>query len=277
LYNKNWNSYYYSTKTKANVFLSFYKYLKIHWINREIRFWFSAWYTFNRWDIYFIWWKYSNIKKFNYKISDLVANDDKKVFVKVWNLSPSNLYLTAILKEYPKDILKVKDFSNKLKVSRTIYKVVNISNLDKCNNYWFYSEEEENLDCENSIKKVETDTFEKWALYLVEDKIYSDIDGDKLTVEDYLPWTFQVVNSKFKTNSALIRQNSSQWDYRAHQEIYPWVAMFNYESIRSWTRTIHYFVRPEFSWTYTLPPLTAYFMYKPEFRANTWYKIIKVK
>jgi hypothetical protein len=28
LYQKDWNNYYYSTKTKANVFLSFYKFLE---------------------------------------------------------------------------------------------------------------------------------------------------------------------------------------------------------------------------------------------------------
>jgi uncharacterized protein YfaS (alpha-2-macroglobulin family) len=253
--------------------------LEKYWKTWTIRFGFSAWYTFNRWKVYYVWWQHWNIKKFSYKISDLVHSDDNKFYVKVWNLSPRNLYLTAILKEYPKDILKVKAFSNKLSVKRKIYKVVNLENLEKCNNYWYYWIDYDNKEkiwelCDSSIKEVNNNKFEKAKLYLIKDEVNTAYDWRNLVIEDYLAWTFQVLNPNFKTNSSIIKQNTSYWDYK---EFHPNVAMFNFGYIWNWKRTASYFVRPEFSWTYILPPVSAYFMYRPEFRAHSEYNIIEVE
>jgi len=38
-----------------------------------------------------------------------------------------------------------------------------------------------------------------------------------------------------------------------------------------------YFVRAEFSGIYTMPPATAYYMYRPEYMGSSEYNVIEVK
>ncbi len=51
----------------------------------------------------------------------------------------------------------------------------------------------------------------------------------------------------------------------------------NIESGYGNTRTYTYYFRPEYSGTYLLPPVTAYFMYRPEVHAIGRYETIVVK
>jgi uncharacterized protein YfaS (alpha-2-macroglobulin family) len=281
LYEYNWSSYYYSTKTKANSFLSFAKYLEKNSINKTNTFWFSIWTEFNKEKVFNVWGR-TVIKQFEYNLSELVLPKENNIYFKVANLSNSNLYASVILKQYPKDILKVKSYSNKVNISRKIYEVLDENMLDKCNNYWNYNfsnySQEFQLACDNALKQVQDNTYKKWNLYMVKVKANFNDSGNRenFVVEDYMPWTFRILNSKFKTESALLKQNQNNWSWE-HIEYRPEVVMAHNRYIWWNSRELSYFVRPEFKGLYTFPPVTWYFMYNPIYRANSEFNILEVK
>ena len=101
---------------------------------------------------------------------------------------------------------------------------------------------------------------------------------NNLTLEDYIPAGFTVMNSNFLTNSASIRQegqqNSWQWNQTQNR---PEVVMAN--ARYSWGKEAQYeyFVRADFAGEFLYAPLAGYLMYEPTVRANTEFRRIIVK
>ena len=284
LYSKNWSSYYYSTKTKNVVFNTFLKYLQKHFINKQTRFSFSLWNVFNRGNIFFLWGKEKSIKKYEYNLSDLLRENKDTLSFRVANLSKWNLYADIILKQYPKDVLKVEAYNNKVKIKREIYEVLDETNLSRCANYWNYRSwrysSEVKINCAKTLQLVTNNTYKKWWLYRVEVSVnFDDYDNkNDFVLEDYLPWSFRIINSKFKTESALITQNTRNknwsWD---HIEYRPNVVMAHNKYIWGNKKEFSYYVRAEFAGLYTQPPVTWYMMYNPLIRWNSGFNIIEVK
>ena len=211
---------------------------------------------------------------------------DNKVNIRAANMLFGNIYVDVILKQYPKNKLLVKEYSNKMTVKKEIYEVLDEEKLSRCswnNNYYYnkkyYSDEfSKNKYCENILKVLNNDIYKKWQLYKAIITVNLDKSwGNNLTVEDYLPASFKVINSKFKTEQISVKQNTTKswrWD---HIEFRPSVVMLNSSNIR-WKKAVYeYFFRPEFEWIFTNPPVTSYMMYNPMIRANSEFRIIKVK
>jgi uncharacterized protein YfaS (alpha-2-macroglobulin family) len=97
-----------------------------------------------------------------------------------------------------------------------------------------------------------------------------------MTLEDYLPATFRVMNSKFRTNSIATNQNTTQGWYYNHVEVLPNLIMAYAENIWGNTAEYSYFVIPEFEGTFLYPPATAY-LYNPDIRAYGEFRTIDVK
>ena len=201
---------------------------------------------------------------------------------KVANFSNWNLYVDVIVKEYPKDILKVKSYSNKVKIKREIFEVIDEVNLSKCSdrtNYPKYSNEV-SITCDNSLRLVTNNTYKKWWLYkvVVDVEFLDNKDRENFVVEDYLAWTFRVINSNFNTESSLVRQDTKNksWSWK-HLEYRTDVVMAKNRYVWWNTSKLIYYVRAEFVWFYTQPPVTGYFMYNPLIRANSEFNIIEVK
>jgi len=280
LYSVNWNSYYYSTKTKNNSFLAFAKYLDSSFNKRINKFWFSIWKKFNKNKLFNVWGSTNYIKKFEYKLSDLLLKDEK-VLSLVWaNYWKWPLYADIIIKEYPKDLLKVKSYSNKVELKRDIYEVLDEAKLNECSDsirYRKYSPEMD-ISCDDTLKLVTDNIYKKWTLYkvILTSTFEDDSRREDFTVEDYLPWTFRVINSKFKTESSLVKQDSKNWNW-GYTEYRPNVVMAHSRYIRNNKVIFEYFVRPEFKGFYIQPPFTWYMMYNPLIRWNTEFNIIEVK
>ncbi len=112
LYAINWDSYYYSTQAKNNAFMAFAKYLKK--VN-------------NNWNInysYTLWTKkvlgklsvFTKYKSEEYDLSKIYSGNTINLDIK--NNSKNKLYVSVTLKKYPKDITKIKSYSNKINVTR---------------------------------------------------------------------------------------------------------------------------------------------------------------
>ena len=276
LYDIDWGSYYYSTQSKNNTFMAFAKYLKK--VNKywNINFVYSIWNIKSKNFLN----NYSKIKTFEYNLGDIVENN--KVNLKIRKLSWNNLYLNATLKLYPKDVTKIKAYSNNIQVKREIYEILDEKKLDKCNeaiaSYYNIDKKVEDLEeCKWVFKKKIDNIFNIWKKYRVIDTIKTNKeDLRNIVLEDYLASSFVVFNNKFKTTSVSMKQNTRNW-YFDYVELNKNVIFANASYVWGNKTTYTYYFTPWFSWEFLLPPVTAYEMYNPTNRANSEFKKIIVK
>ena len=286
LYDRDWKNYYYSTQSKNNAFIAFSKYIEKYASNNHNKFWYSIWSIIWKKAIE-LWKKEPNIFTKEYSLEDIIM--DKKINVRAANMMWWNIYYDIILKQHPKDKLQIKKYSHKMSVKRKIFEVLDEKNLNKCrqeelyrkNNNNYSSEYSTSNYCKKVLKQVSNNIYQKWKLYKT--KIIVNLDSSwyngNMTIEDYLPASFKVINSKFKTEDISIKQNTSSsnsWKWK-HTEFRSNVVMANVSYISQNQAVFEYFFRPEFKWTYIHPPVTSYIMYNPKIRANSEYEVIEVK
>jgi uncharacterized protein YfaS (alpha-2-macroglobulin family) len=257
--------------------MSFSKYIEKYSKENSSKFSYSIW-TFSSKGWTKVWDDKDNLYKTTIKLSDLISENSTKLNLKTTNLFWDKLYINYILKTYPKDKTKIKSYSNWINITRKIYEVLDENNLVKCSSN-YYNWNKSTLDCSKVLKLVEDNVYKKWSLYKVDLRIDFDDNRNRrnLTIEDYLPWTFRVINSKFKTEQISVNQGTTRsWRWN-HVEYNPDVVMANASYIWKWGSNFEYFVRAEFEWFYVQPPATTYMMYNPEIRANTEFRVIEVK
>ncbi len=274
LYNYDWDSYYYSTQSKNNAFIAFYKYLEKNKSNNKTSFSFKLW-NFSDNKKYNLGWDNLNFIKLDYNLKNVNMWDNLNL--SVLNNWESRMYVDFIIKEYPIDKTKIEEYSNWVNVKREIYEVKNESLLNKCSNEYYYYDENK-VNCDNVFLKVEEPLYTKWKLYKT--KITVTFPDERVrrnvTIEDYLPWSFRVINSKFKTESSSVTWNSNNWSWD-YKEFNSDVVMWN-ASYFWWKEAVfEYYFKPEFEGTYTHPPVSTYMMYDPSVRANWKFSIIEVK
>lgn len=273
LYSYDWSSYYYSTQSKNNAFMAFNKYLEKVWVNNTSSFSFKLW-NLNDKKVYDLWGEFSNLLKLEYSLESVQLWE--WLWLVIQNISDNKIYVDYIIKQYPEDKTKVEAYSNGMQVTREYYKVLDENLLDKCgDDYWY---EENKIECAKAFEKKGDYKFVKWDLYKTRIVVSFPEESSRrlLTIEDYLPWAFRVINSRFRTESSLVRQASEDWQW-SYKEFNPWVVMANAEYVWGKEMVLEYYFRPEFEWTFTLPPVTAYMMYNPLIRASGRYAIIEVE
>jgi len=267
-----WSSYWYSTKSKNNAFAAFIKYIEIYGKDSVN----TLTINLNDSSSNISLWKDKNIYKSEIELTKVLQGD--KVSLNVENISGGPLFVTASMRSYPKDPIKVPSFSNKVSLERIIYEVVDESNMTpKCRwNNWDKS-------CTQAAGLlVHTwDSFKKWVTYKIElkAKFEKNTRRENLTMEDFIPAGFRILNSKFKTNTtatkqATTEQNSWRWE---HIENRPGVVMAHSKNSWGKTSTYEYFVTADFAWDFIYPPAVVYLMYQPETRANTGFRRVVIK
>ncbi|MDD3794035.1 MAG: alpha-2-macroglobulin family protein [Candidatus Gracilibacteria bacterium] len=274
LYLYDWSSYYYSTQSKNNAFIAFYKYLEKNKLNSKTNFSFRLG-NFSDNKKYNLGGDNLAMLKLNYNLANVSSGDNLNL--SVGNNSENKIFVDFVLKEYPLDVTKIEPYTNGMTVKREIYKVKDENLLLKCSNTYYYYEKNK-VNCDSVFEKVNGNNFELGKLYKT--RITVDFTDNKsrrnLTIEDYLPGSFRVINSKFKTESASVTGSTRNWSWD-YVENKPDVVMANASYIWGKNAEYEYFFRPEFAGTYTYPPVSAYLMYDPVIRANSKFNIIEVK
>ncbi|MDD3144972.1 MAG: MG2 domain-containing protein [Candidatus Gracilibacteria bacterium] len=274
LYDYDWSSYYYSTQSKNNAFIAFYKYLEKNKIDNKAKFSFKLG-NFSDNKKYELGGDNLSLIKLEYNLKNISVGD--LLNLSVGNNSESKIYVDFIIKEYPIDKLKITPTSNGMSIKREIFEVKDQSLLDKCSNQYYYYEENK-VNCDSVFTKVIDNNFDKTKLYKT--KITVTFPDEKvrrnLTIEDYLPGSFRVINSKFKTESSSVTGASNNWNWD-YSEFRSDVVMANASYVWGNSAVFEYYFRPEFAGTYTYPPVTGYLMYDPTFRANSSFSNIVVK
>lgn len=274
LYAEDWESFYYSTQAKNNAFIAFHNYLTKASENNSWKFTFRLG-SYNDNKTYNLWGDKPNLLKFEYSLANVKLTDN--LIFSLNNLGDTKLYVDYIIKQYPQDKTKVEPYANWMQVKRETFEVLDESLLSKCSDdYWY---DKNKVECSKVLWKVKTDNvYEKWKLYKTTVTVTFDSEKARrmLTIEDFLPWAFRVINSNFKTESSAIKGASQNWNWD-YKEFNPWVVMANASYVWWKTATFEYYFRAEFEWTYTRPPVTAYMMYNPLIRASGRFTNIEVK
>lgn len=108
---------------------------------------------------------------------------------------------------------------------------------------------------------------------------YANKSWHHLTLEDFVPGGWRPIRGIFKTESAFTSdsQNGYYWNGWSHVEAQDDRILATSEWGYGDKQTYTYYFRPEFAGTYLLPPVTAYFMYRPEVFALGAYQKVTVK
>lgn len=183
------------------------------------------------------------------------------------------IYYDISLRDEPIDIFAVQSIIHpELSVSRVFEKVDESRWLDA--NWQFIS-----------ATPIMDNIFHKWELYRVRITVTpkpSNKNKYYLTLEDYIPGGWRPISSVFKTESFTTTDANSEygyWNWWTHVEsrLDRILATQDYiwRTDRPYTYT--YYIRPEYSGIYLLPPVTAYYMYQPQIHTTGKYERITVQ
>lgn len=187
--------------------------------------------------------------------------------------SSSSMPIYYELLEYsvPDDILSTDPTSNWwMGISREFERVDESRGIDKDGNYI-------------SAQSVEDTNFEKWQLYRATIRVKipeENATWQHLTVEDFVPGWWRPIKWIFHTESRMNEDSTGNYDYNnywSYVEARDDRILATIESGYGTTRIYTYYFRPEYAGEYLLPPVTAYFMYRPEIHAIGRYQKITVK
>lgn len=270
MYDRDWESYWYSTKTKSNAFLAFVKYIETY--GAESLSTISLDLNGNVTER--ILGADGNSYQAELPLTDVAMYG--QVGLKLQNVSGAPLFANANIKEYPLDALKVPSFSDGVKLKRSIYEVVDSSDVSETCRW-----NNGNRTCtEASGLKIHSgNTFKKGAMYKI--VLEADFDSSQrrqnITMEDYLPAGFTILNSNFKTNQIATNQETTdswRWSYT---EKNPDVVLAHAKNAWGSSARYEYFVRADFAGDFIYPPAVVYLMYQPDTRANSEFRRVIIK
>lgn len=180
-------------------------------------------------------------------------------------------FYELIVRDTPADIFTMKPTAKwNIAVSRTFEKIDESRWVDKDGVFIAASPVPDNI-------------FEKWQLYRVTLEVslpdYVRRSWHHLALEDFVPGGWRPIRGIFKTESVFTSdaQDGYYWSGWSHVEAKDDRILAMGEWGYGDKQTYTYYFRPEFVGTYLLPPVTAYFMYRPEVFALGKYEKVVVK
>ncbi|MDQ7010077.1 MAG: hypothetical protein Q9M94_07340 [Candidatus Gracilibacteria bacterium] len=245
LYGIDWSNYYYSTTAKNNTYIAFSKYMEKYGNNSSSNFAFSIGYIQNRDKRFWLGGKKENIITREFNLYDIIQYKEDFIELTTFILSGEKFFTNLALNIVPEDKLKIKETSNGMNISREFYEL-------------------------NSGKEIINGVFNKGKIYKV--KININFDEEKqrknLILEDYIPSTFKVINSKENNN---ILGSWTKIEYLKDK------VLVNSNNLDGKTIQFEYTVIPQFRGNYIYPPVNTYMKYNGDINAHSKYEKIKVK
>lgn len=268
---KDWESYWYSTRAKNEAFLAFSDYIDRYGPEKKSKILLiqDGRETPIELDGLTLWQVSESYKDIFSK------NNSSQLELK--HISGDPVVFTSNMKSYAADPYALDIYENKLSLSRKIYEVVDANNItEKCR----WNNGNRSCDIPAGLKLVEGNEFKKWRDYkiILEAEFESDASRQNFVFEDYLPAGFLTLNENFKTNSIATSQGTSwkSWEW-SYSEKRPEVMMTHAKNIWGRKARYEYFVRAEFAGEFMYPPAVGYLMYDPEVRASGKFRKVVVK
>jgi len=279
LYSIDWSNYYYSTTAKNNAFIAFAKYMKKYWKNSLSKFAFSIWTIHNRDKRFYLWEENPNILTREFVLWDVVQYKEDYIELTTYVLSWWNIFTNLTMEIVPKNKFDIKTSSAWMNVKRQVFEVIDENKLEECSEIYSWNIKNNKVDCSKVLKKVENWEYKKWKKYKILINVNFDSTKERRNValEDYIPSTFRIINSKFKTESSAIKNwTKKYWDWD-HIEYLKDRVFANASRTRGDNLKFEYIVTPEFRWEFIYPPVNAYLMYDWDIRAHSEFEVIEVK
>lgn len=281
LYEYDFESFYYSTKTKNAAFTAFAKYIEAFGSEKYNAFGFSLWKIQNRDQVFSEYGSKQAIIKKKYRLEEILYND--KIDLKVANLVWDKMYVDFIFHKVPENREDIEAFNNGINVSRTHYLVTDESKIWDCTQKYRWYIENNEIDCTGVFEELKDGKYQKWKIYKSEVRVElsENVNYKDLVLEEYLASGFEIIQSKFNTESIAVEQgnrnNLWMWWYTQNMSDRA-MAHAKYVYNRSDREVVYeFYFRPNYQGTFTLPPVTAYLMYRPDIRAHTKFSSVEVK
>jgi uncharacterized protein YfaS (alpha-2-macroglobulin family) len=211
-----------------------------------------------------------------YKLAEILSGAEVPIYMRNAT-GNATVFSKSNIEIYPINPLAIEPHSSRMTAERVIYEVTDETQLeDECS--W----DTGSRVCTPAagLKLHVSDTFDAGKTYkiVLKANFDQDIKRTNLTLEDYLPAGFTVLNSKFQTNSVATNQASQQNTWRWNQtQIRPELVMANAKYSWGTSSEYSYFVRADYPGEFLYPPLAGYLMYEPSVRANTAFRRITIK
>ena len=258
-----WDSYYYSTQTKYQVFLAFFKHAqKIKQLpTTEVTVKYGAY----QWVLTI--WGNKLVHSLEVPFAD-IGNELNFSF-----RSQYPIYANITHSLYPADPYAITKKDNGVKISRTLFSVDEEA--------WVFVSGEGTYNQEIQylhVTPVNDKVIHKWKLYkvVIEANIPTkkDMNWTNFVLEDFFPGWFRPINKVFHSADSLLGATSNMF-YSTQNKIdrilahAPW---WYGDSVH-----YEYYFRPEFEGNFIWPPATGYFMYNPSIMWFTEYESLTVK
>ena len=279
LYGINWNNYYYSTMAKSNAFIAFAKYMEKYNSSASSHFAFSVGTIQNRDKRFDLGGTTSNTLKREFRLKDILQYKEKHIELKTYVLSWKEIFTNLTLELHPKEKLKIEAESNGIEVKRSVFKVLDQNKLSDCSEVYYWRKNK-NKDCDTVFTEVVDWKYTKWQYYkvLLEVKFSNEEQRTNVALEDHIPSTFRIINSKFKTESSSIKKwNRTSWVWDHIEYMEDRVFANASKAYRNDALYLEYMVTPEFEGEFIYPPVSAYLMYDWDIRAHTKFEKIVVE
>ncbi len=278
LYGIDWSNYYHSTTAKNNAFIAFAKYTNKYGKDSSSKFAFSIGTIHNRENRFHLWEEQPSTITREFSLEDIVQYKEKYIELTTYVLWGADIFTNLTLEIYPKDTLKIEPASNEMNIERKIYEVLDPNKIEDCSvfSYW----KKQDTHCWEVLREVTDGVYKKGTLYKVGVQLGFDTDRQRrnIALEDYIPSSFRIINSKFKTESIAIKKgNQKSWTWN-HVE-YLKDRVFASSDYVSSNRNLYfeYMITPDFRGEFMYPPVSGYMMYDWDIRAHGKYEKIIVK
>lgn len=145
------------------------------------------------------------------------------VAVTAENTTTTPVFVSLRIQSYPADITKIEPYSHGVTIERTMYEIIDTKKFAECSSYSWYMDERK--DCEKAFRKITPNKVQKGKTYKIvlkatmQENMYRNF-----TLEDYLPATFRVLKSNFRTDSIATGQSTTGWTFN-RVEVRPEVIM----------------------------------------------------
>ncbi len=176
------------------------------------------------------------------------------------------LFYEILSHSIPKDIYAAPEESSGMTLTREFASVNESRGIDENGHFV-------------SVTPMKDRIFHQWKLYQVKLTLTPSTTESRLryylTLEDFFPGAWRPIASRFKTESVFTQVTGDYW---SHTETKDDRLLATMDTVYSAEPRIYtYYFRPEYLWTYLLPPAIAYYMYERDIYAIGKYEEITIQ
>ena len=267
LYALDLGSYYYSTQSKAQVFIAFADFIEKVDSGNKGRV--ALDYQIGNKKGKVTLTDRAIFRKLSIPMSEIQSTGGDLKFT-VSGAGGQRVYTDLLVSQIPKDPTTVKAQQDKgIKVTRQYYKLGAVKETD---NGWWKQQERD-------LAPVSGASFKLGETYLVKVKVDFDKPQRQVALESFLPASFKLINTRFLTEQTQVGEDQWNWPFY-HEEFRADRYFASAEYVDNYYRDeveLSYYVRPIVAGEFLEPPVSVYPMYRPDVEGHTEFRRVTIE